>query len=120
MTLKKNAYIILLVFVGYTTVSFAMNNEGTNRDRGAYLRKLGVKKEYIENTLKIMEGAKTPKQITEDFYEISSDDEVKEFVDIEDNELPLEDFPENKRKSYTQATASTISSYYNWFTGLQK
>jgi hypothetical protein len=121
MTLKKNTYIIL-VFVGYTTVSFAMENEGTNRVPGAYLRKVGVDPKYVEKAIIDAEQKKTSVQVVDDFYEVprdvSSDDD--EFVKIENNNLSLDDFPENVQKSYPQATASIISSYYNWFTDLKK
>lgn len=122
MALKKSTCAIL-IFVGYAAVGFAMENDN-KIDSAAVLRKYGAPEQYIENTLKIAERNKTPKDLVKEFHRVDETfdtiDEISEFVDIKDSELPLEYFPENKQTSVGGAVASTIGTYYNWLTGNKK
>lgn len=120
MASKINTYVALL-FAGYTTVNFAME-----QDMAAILRKLGVRDEHIQGTLAIANRNKSSEEIVKDFHDLEPKKEfdiykeIKEFTDVKDTELSLDDFPENKPKSILNSAASTMGAYYNWFTGTKK
>ena len=110
MILKKNAYTIL-VFTGYVTVGFAMENKIEDNEIN-YLIKIGVNPDYIEQVRIKKEKNKTVGEIVNDFETIQYKPDI-EFTDINDNKIPLENFSENKPKSL-------VSTYYNWLIGTKK
>ncbi|RTL07445.1 hypothetical protein EKK58_01700 [Candidatus Dependentiae bacterium] len=120
MALYNNKNLAVL-FLGYGMMSVAMEE---NTNMAAILRKLGADEKYINDTLAIFERGKTSDQLVNDFHDLNLaanlPDVEKQFVHVEDKELPLEYFPENKRKSIIYSGLFNASAYYNWLTGNNK